>query len=859
MSNLFSIYNENFGENVVTNGKFIAVSNTNSKNYSCEENFARVGEVNIYRKDDFTTNYSLDRVYKRPQYAVPVYYTEQYPTQWQSSSLSPEQSGSSVDTTSSFDCCGIFEIDSDPAVYKQTKYGSALSICDRYLAISDVAVSQSLNYVDSIFASVDVFNLYNQSNTGSCVEQNDSIFQLPDYPFSRITGSVDGKFGYSVSVTDNYLAISEPYYDSTNGVVYIYKLTSGSYACGYELMHTIYAPISNSYFGSDLYLDKVNENKLVVANGLSIDNKVYLYHLINDTWVLKQTLSQDTSHKWFRLKNGDVYENTAWYPTSVSSSKYGYSVAIAGRHLVIGAPEDLTYYEYSSSNEALPLRRRGSIYSYHLPTSSADFQFVLREKLYGDVNTFKDNMLGYDVDVTSKHVLAGSPKIYSPFSSLYLSESIGRYNVNFQPNDFGASTFNGQSLLYNIITSSCDDTFDLQMATTAPIAYRKRTDESYSAFGLSVGLSDENLVIGSPIPLNDDLHLQTPYSFEQSSSGIYTCGTADSVSASFIRMEDLICVCSDGHDLNSQVSGSVVLIQEGPEIEQLYGKSFIYDFADLQRDSYVGNIFYNNNRFIVNNTGSVLKDLLKDPSDNYKSDYIYGTYDSQITLNEKQFICSVVPGEFNTSTNPSAITASFTGSYNVINKNVFDFSNLDIVLRYINSKLTSTRAESWWNILVEGDVQNSIFGFFSSSMDNYTDNRLTDELKCQLANKDYDVNKDGKVSYDDAYMIWNYFIEELTVENYSQYITPTSKRKNYNDIISFLDLKTAKTATDNIKSEFFNYNYSSSIDPTGSYLAPYITQVGLYANADLVAIGKIASPIKNNGEIPINIVVKWDT
>lgn len=863
MSNLFSIYNENFGGNVVTNGKFIAVSNINSKTYSCDENFSRIGEVRVYRKNDFSINYSLDKVYRHPLYGTQIYYTEQSSSAARSSSLSPEQSGSSLDTTSSFDCCGVFEIDGDPTIFKQTQYGSALSICERYLTIADTGVSQSFNNVNSSFACVDIFNLYDQSNTGSCVTENDSTFTLPNSPFYRISGSISSSFGHAVAVSNNYLAISAPnqsvYSSNDDGLVYIYKLISGSYTCGYELMQTLIPPQTNSYFGSDIYLDKINENKLVVANGLSQANEVYVYHLINDSWTLKQTLTNNTSSKWFRLQSGNTYEETSWLPVSQSCGKFGYSVAVAGRHLVIGAPEDLTYYEYSSSNDALPLRRRGSISSYHLPTGSADFQFVFREKLYGDINTFKDNMFGYDVDVTSKYVLAGSPKIYSPFSSLYLSESIGRYNINLEPNDFGASTFNGQALLYNIITSSCQDSFDLKQSTTIPISYRKRTDESYSAFGLSVGLSDENLVIGSPIPLNNDFYLQTPYAFEQSSSGIFTCGTADSVPASFIRMEDVICVCDDQHDMNSYVSGSVVFIEEGPIVEELHGKAFIYDFADLQKDGLVGNIFYSNNRFVINNTGSILKDLLKNPDENYLTDYVYGTYDSQITLNEKQYICTVEPGEFNVSTNPTALTASYTGSYNVINKNTFTFENLDIILRFINYKLTSTHVESWWDVLVEGEVQQSIFGFFSSSVDNYAANRLTNPLICELANKNFDVNKDGIVSYDDAYMIWNYFIENLTIENYYQYISPTSRRKNYNDIISFLDLKTARNSQNKIKGEFFNYNYSSSVDPTGSYLAPYITDVGLYAGADLVAIAKIASPIKNNGQIPINIVVKWDT
>jgi hypothetical protein len=41
-------------------------------------------------------------------------------------------------------------------------------------------------------------------------------------------------------------------------------------------------------------------------------------------------------------------------------------------------------------------------------------------------------------------------------------------------------------------------------------------------------------------------------------------------------------------------------------------------------------------------------------------------------------------------------------------------------------------------------------------------------------------------------------------------------------------------------------------------LAPYITTVGLYNGPYLVAVGKLGTPIKNGGEFPINILVKWD-
>ncbi len=116
-----------------------------------------------------------------------------------------------------------------------------------------------------------------------------------------------------------------------------------------------------------------------------------------------------------------------------------------------------------------------------------------------------------------------------------------------------------------------------------------------------------------------------------------------------------------------------------------------------------------------------------------------------------------------------------------------------------------------------------------------------------------------KVDIYDGKMMWKYFIKKLNFTNYKSYLNTLSNRNNYDDIIRFLDNQTGKSIKNYVKQPFFNYQYSSSIDPTGSYLAPYITTVGLYSGCDLVAVAKLAQPIKNTGEIPINISVKWDT
>ena len=72
--------------------------------------------------------------------------------------------------------------------------------------------------------------------------------------------------------------------------------------------------------------------------------------------------------------------------------------------------------------------------------------------------------------------------------------------------------------------------------------------------------------------------------------------------------------------------------------------------------------------------------------------------------------------------------------------------------------------------------------------------------------------------------------------------------------------RTSKYDAATIKPEFLAYEYSSSIDQTGSFIAPYVTTIGLYdENMDMVAVAKLATPIKSTPDLPVNFLVRIDT
>jgi len=57
-----------------------------------------------------------------------------------------------------------------------------------------------------------------------------------------------------------------------------------------------------------------------------------------------------------------------------------------------------------------------------------------------------------------------------------------------------------------------------------------------------------------------------------------------------------------------------------------------------------------------------------------------------------------------------------------------------------------------------------------------------------------------------------------------------------------------------------DYYESSSVDPTGSYLAPFVTTIGLYDDDNnMIAIAKLPKPIKKLPDYDVNFIVRFDT
>jgi hypothetical protein len=76
----------------------------------------------------------------------------------------------------------------------------------------------------------------------------------------------------------------------------------------------------------------------------------------------------------------------------------------------------------------------------------------------------------------------------------------------------------------------------------------------------------------------------------------------------------------------------------------------------------------------------------------------------------------------------------------------------------------------------------------------------------------------------------------------------------------YLDYSYISSINSSISGGFEQFELSGSIDLTGSFLAPFITTIGLYNDDfELVAVAKLPQPIKSMPDVPINFIVRFDT
>jgi len=610
--------------------------------------------------------------------------------------------------------------------------------------------------------------------------------------------NITNSFGTSVAINQSWAAVGSPYENNGSGVVYMYQFINDIW----NLYQTIYSPITKSLFGNSIKLNKDNNtpsDRLVVGCGNLAAEKVYYYELSASIWTLGYTFIPDNTQYPLTFNNYLPYSESRNSNTT-SGSGFGYSVSTFGDVVVIGEYLDRSIYEFSGSS----IYNQGSVSIYNrCNTSSSIYELVY--KTYGNENTLQNNNLGYSVDIWNTNVVAGCPKS----NQLNLSSSyIG--NTIFQLHECDDSIDNSLSGQCVLIQGS-ENEWDI-----LNVYQRKKQYLSpYRAVGNNVSVGSLSMVVGAPIIISD--------------------------------------------------SNRVIQLQTTQSLDDICGKAFIYNFNNLQNTFHIGNSFYRNGKIVVMTSGSIFDSLFGQTNYSYNLNFA-----GQNTIYEKQVICNINPGEFNVSTNPTAIQTPIS-TFDLNQNGKFDFEDMDTLMRYMKYKLNQSLGLSystdWSSSILINDDEISLYNYYTSLPEwnnNYINQQVIQyipiwDFQNTSIQLDLDLNGDNAIDIRDMNIMWKYFSNRLSGNNYNKYTTPNSIRQNLSQALAYLDGLSGKNNLPMINTNFFNYNQQVENDPTGSYLAPYITSVGLYDNnLQLVAIGKLGVPIKNGNNVPLNILMRID-
>jgi len=231
----------------------------------------------------------------------------------------------------------------------------------------------------------------------------------------------------------------------------------------------------------------------------------------------------------------------------------------------------------------------------------------------------------------------------------------------------------------------------------------------------------------------------------------------------------------------------------------------------------VGNVIYEHG--IIAITNDVISGSIPGSRRDYFDDYNL-EYKSTNTIYENEFLLVVGEDEFNVSTNPTSYTEMNveTGSiYLSDSKTIYELIAGVDAGGFINYYDKNGQEQTL------SPISNTTYRFYATKINDYEiiNWTLTDSI---------DLGSGIKWRNSDKY-------QKTTLNN--PYISA------FNGVSA---------------SGFDDYEYSSSIDTTGSYLAPYITTIGLYDdNMDMVAVAKLAKPVKSMPDLPVNFLVRFDS
>ena len=798
------VKNENYGHSVATYGDYVAVANPDFLRWDhLTASVEHSGSVDVFlynkSKDEHDYVGTLHQLWR--EFDVKL------------KDEASSATGSIIITAESSSFYPEYNITIDKDLYTsslENGYAHDLDMYGTFLVVGSPYMTEltqtTSSFITASWAMAEVYDLARIVWTANSSSAAAFTIDDPDL-YSPLVET--GSFGQAVSINKDWIAIGSPYYDGSNGAVYLYKNETVGNNYSWSLFQKITPTnaLPQAQFGFSLKLDKSDSPhsySLVVGCGNPMNTSAYLFEYKNNAW----------SQSYVFAPTYDIYPmtfNPEYYPqpgnlTMRTTNGFGHSVGIYDNAVIVGEPYDRAFFEYSGST----VYQQGSAYIFERCTGFDGWQLVL--KTYGTPTTLYNNRMGWSVDMFSGSAAVGIPKIdVDSMTSCYIAGTLNQLhycNADLQ------TLLCGQDMLLQKNTGS--GVWEI----TNVYQRKKKYLSPYRDYGFDVAIADQSMVVGAPMYLIDN-----------------------------------------NRDMNIVVTQSA-----DTSLDDLTGKGYIYNLHNLRDQFHVGNVFYRNGKIIIMTSGSVFDGLFYAPINTYTYEYDLA-FKSQHTIFEKQIICTVDPGEFNVSQNPTAVVQ--TPSMLDVNQNgIFDYQDVDVILSYMQYKNTSILglpiSTDWSSSIVTADDEISLLNYYKENTNNIPTPQLISESIIRWETTDtemqttLDLNEDFRIDYRDMSIMWKYFTHRLTQENYAAFITPSCHRRLFSDVMDYLNGLSQKFAKPAIKGDFLDYERLTVFDKTGSYLAPMTTTIGLYSGLEMVAVAKLGTPIKITPELPINFVVKMD-
>lgn len=806
-----SAKNENYGYSVATHGKYVAVGNPPLVRYTgSSPAFYPTGSVDVFKYDINTdTHLYVETLYK-PSSVDDILLASEIASVI-SDILHTELTGSDYtkDKDLEVDIGNYLTMIENDYGFSLDWYNKKLAIGCRYYWEQAVIGSQTF---DASGSCVDVWD-YTYTEGTPYVSYSGSQVSASYYRINNPHLNVTTSFGHAVSINRDWMAVGSPLVSGSKGTVYIYKNECTGSILSWSFYQKLEPTslIPGQKFGWDLALNKsINfecPNRLVVGCGAANNNTVYLFEFSGSSWYESYQFHQQTGSLYPLTFDSISYP--ILHSASYQSSSFGSAVSMWEDTVVIGAPRERVIYEFTGSS----LYEQGTAYIFErcsdISCPVTQSNYYLAKKVYGDEYTLKNNRLGYSVSIYGDNMMIGIPKRnLDTMTPCYINGSL--IQQNYCSADL-ENTIHGQWMYLTKNTSS--NNWEIEKV----FQKKKKFLSPYRAFGHDVSIADFSAVVGAPMLLSgSERQIEIPYT-----------------ASTDVSLDDIM------------------------------GKTYIYNLKNYRETFHVGNVFYRNGILVVNTSGSALDGLFFNPTSPYNYEYALD-YKSRHTINEKQIVCTVEPGEFNVSTNPTAVVKA-TSSLDLNKNGIVDFQDVDILLRYMqykNSTILGGYSFDWSSSIVKNDDEISFYNYNAEFWTN-TDSLFSSSLlRFETVDTWYadllDFNEDSKIDINDINILWKYFSNRLTERNYMSYITINSRRQQLSDALTYMDGLSRRRTAPLINTLFSNYDNLCVSDPTGSYLSPMVTTIGLYSGLDLVAVAKLGSPIKLPKTLPINFVVKMD-